>query len=254
MALFMDGPVSLIDDLTAQDSQLLDVASTEGIDVSHKLAAAQDDLGVELTILLNKLRFADQGFWVTSVPNLGMVVVTPPLKLWHTYLSLEMVYRDAYNSQLNDRYAGKRDQFHQMAEWACEKLIQTGIGIAARPVAKAATPQVTAMPGGLADGTYYVSVAWVNTSSEEGASATPAVITIASSTLQVQPGAPPDNAVGWNVYVGGEANGMVLQNEWPIGAGAMWRQPDSLATAGRAPGTGQEPTYFKPVPRMIQRG
>src|SRR5579872_5914694 len=254
MALFTDGPVSSIDDLTAIDSQLLDVASTEGIDLTRKLAAAQDDLGVELTVLLNKIRFPDQAFWVTAMPGLSSVVVTAPLKLWHTYLSLEMVYRDAYNSQMNDRYAGKRDQFHQMAEWACEKLIQIGIGIAARPVAKAATPQVTALPGGLADGTYYVSMAWVNGNSEEGASAVPAVITIASSTLQVQPAAPPDNAVGWNVYIGSEADGMVLQNQWPIGAGVMWRQPDSLATAGRAPGMGQEPTYFKPVPRVIQRG
>jgi hypothetical protein len=254
MALFTDGPVSGIDDLSAQDSQLLDVASTEGIDVSRKLAAAQDDLGVELTVLLNKLRFADQAFWVASPPNLGMVVVTPPLKLWHTYLSLEMVYRDAYNSQLNDRYAGKRDQFHEMAEWAREKLIQTGTGIAARPVARAATPQVTALPGGLADGTYYVSMAWVNGNREEGASAVPAVITIASSTLQVQPGPPPDNAIGWNVYVGSEEDGMVLQNEQPIGGGAMWRQPDSPATAGRGPGLGQDPNYFKPTPRLIQRG
>ncbi len=48
----------------------------------------------------------------------GRVVVTPPLKLWHMFLSLEMVYRDAYNSQLNDRYAGKRDEFHGMVKWA----------------------------------------------------------------------------------------------------------------------------------------
>ena len=44
------------------------------------------------------------------------VVVTPPLKLWHTFRTLEMVYGDAYNSQLNDRYAGKRDEFHEHGE------------------------------------------------------------------------------------------------------------------------------------------
>ena len=36
------------EDLTAQDSQLLDVASTEGIDLGGKLALAQEELGVEL--------------------------------------------------------------------------------------------------------------------------------------------------------------------------------------------------------------
>jgi hypothetical protein len=254
MALFTDGPVSSIEDLTTLDSQLLDVASSEGIDLTRKLGAAQDDLGVELTVLINKLRFADQTFWMGAVPGLDSVVVTPPLKLWHTYLSLELVYRDAYNSQLNDRYSGKRDQFHELAEWACEKLIQTGVGIATRPVPRAATPRLTAIAGGLPDGTYYVSMAWVNAISEEGASAAPAVIAIASSALQVQPGDPPENAVGWNVYIGGDAESMILQNQCPIGSGAMWQQTAALATAGRAPGIGQAPTYLKPIPRMIQRG
>ena len=254
MALFTDGPVSSIEDLTAQDSQLLNVASTEGIDVTRKLALAQDDVGVELTVLLSKLSFADQPIWLAAKRDLGAVVVTPPLKRWHTFAALELVYRDAYNTQLNDRYAGKRDQFHQMAQWACEKLIQTGVGLAARPVARAATPQVTAIPGTLTDGTYYIGMAWVNALGEEGASATPAAMTIAASTLQVQPGASPENAVGWNVFIGTEAERMVQQNESPIGPGELWRQESVLATAGRAPGTGQEPTYLKPVPRVIQRG
>src|SRR5579864_7830804 len=150
MALFTDGPVSSIEDLTAQDSQLLDIASTEGIDVTRKLALAQDDVGVELTVLLSKLSFVDQPFWMAPKPNLGAVVVTPALKRWYTFAALELVYRDAYNSQLNDRYSGKRDQFGQMAQWACEKLVQTGVGLVLRPVPRAATPQVTAIPGALA--------------------------------------------------------------------------------------------------------
>src|SRR5690348_3793619 len=183
MALFTDGPVSSIEDLAAQDSQLLDVASTEGIDVARKLELAQDDIGVELTVLLSKLSFVDQPFWLAPKPNLGAVVVTPALKRWHTYAALELVYRDAYNSQLNDRYAGKRDQFHQMAQWACEKLVQIGVGLVLRPIPRAVTPLVTPVPGTLADGTYYVSMAWVNRSGEEGASAEAAVVTVAASTL-----------------------------------------------------------------------
>jgi hypothetical protein len=254
MPLFTDGPVSSIEDLTAQDSQLLEIASAEGIDLTRKLALAQDDIGVELTVLLCKLNFVDHPFWMAPRANLGSVVVTPALKRWHTYLSLELVYRDAYNSELNDRYAGKRDQFHQMAQWASEKLIQTGVGVALRPVPRAGTPHVTAIPGALVDGTYYVSAAWVNAAGEEGASAVPAVITIAASTLHVQAGTAPADAVGWNVYIGTEAETMVLQNQSPIAPGEMWRQDGALATAGRTPGTGQLPTYLKPVPRVIQRG
>ena len=254
MALFIDGPVSSIEDLTAQDSQLLDVASTEGIDVTRKLALAQEDVSLELTSLLGKLGFGDPTRFAPPPPSLGAVVVTPALQRWHTYTALELVYRDAYNNQLNDRYAGKRDQFHQLAQWACEKLIQTGVGLAARPVARAATPQVTTLPGTLAAGTYYVSMAWVNESGEEGGSASPAVVSITESALQVQPGPTPENAISWNVYIGSDAATMVQQNESPIAAGEMWRRDGVLSTAGRTPGSGQAPTYLKPLPRVIQRG
>ena len=54
--------------------------------------------------------------WLPPPAGCENVVVTPALKLWHTYRALEMVYGDAYNSQLNDRYAGKRDQFHERGE------------------------------------------------------------------------------------------------------------------------------------------
>ncbi len=254
MALFTDGPLSSIDDLTAQDSQVLEVASGEGIDLTRKSALAQEDLGVELTVLLNKLTFPDPPIWNSAGPSLGNVVVTPALKLWHRYLTLEMVYRDAYNSQLNDRYAGKRDQFHLMAQWASEKLIQTGVGITARPLPRALMPQVTAVPGALADGTYFVTMAWTNQCGEEGGSAVPALAVTSASTFQVQPGDPPENATGWNVYAGAELEAMVVQNTIPIGVGETWQQPPVLTRVGRSPGSGQEPNYFKAIPRLIQRG
>lgn len=254
MPLFTDGPVSNIQDLSAYDSQVMDVASTEGIDLTRKLVAAQDDLAVDLSVLLANLKLADQPLWLTPSPNLANVVVTQPLKIWHIYLSLEMVYRDAYNSELNDRYAGKRDQFHQLAECAREKLIQSGIGMAAEPVAQAATPQLITIPGALPDGSYFVTVAWVNAGGEEGASAAPAAITTSGSSLQVQPPAAPEKATGWNVYIGSELEAMVLQNQSPIDVGSVWQQTTPLATAGPGPGTGQNPTYLKPLPRVIQRG
>src|ERR1051326_6961503 len=52
MALFNDGPASGIADLQGHDSQLLDVAHVEGIDVTRKLALAQEELALELTTLL----------------------------------------------------------------------------------------------------------------------------------------------------------------------------------------------------------
>ena len=259
MALFIDGPVSSVEDLAAQDSQLLDVASVEGIDVSQKLALAQDELTLEISALLTRVSYVDQLFWLAPQSNVGSVVVTPALKLWHTFRSLEMVYSDAYNSQLNDRYAGKRDQFHAKAKWAYETLVAAGIGVASVPVPQAATPTVTAAaapaPGTpLPNGTYYVTVAWVNAAGEEGACALPATVTTSGSSLRVQPaGAPPKTAAGWNVYVGADPDSVALQNGSPIAIGQTWLQPAAVA-AGRPPGPGQRPTYLKPVPRVIQRG
>jgi hypothetical protein len=253
MALFTDGPAASMEDLTAHDSQLLDVASVEGIDVAQKLALAQDELALELDALLTRLSYVDQLFWLAPQPGLGSVVVTPALKLWHTFRSLEMVYSDAYNNQLNDRYAGKRDQFHVRAKWAYETLVAAGIGVASVPptVTAAAAPA----PGTpLPVGTYYVTVAWVNAGGEDGASAIPATIATMGSSLLVHPAdAPPRTAAGWNVYVGTGPDSTALQNGSPIAIGQRWLQPATLA-AGRPPGTGQLPSYLKPVPRMIQRG
>ena len=254
MALFTDGGISDLEDLIALDSQLLDVATVEGIDVTRKLASAQEQIGLELITMLNRLDFVAEPFWVSSQPRLKDVVVTTPLKLWHTYRALEMVYSDAYSSQLNDRYAAKRDQFHEAALEACEKLIQIGVGVVSHPVPQATPPQVIAVPGNLPDGIYYVTMAWLNSLGEEATSAVPAVITLSASTLQVQPAPAPATATTWNVYVGHAPEAMVLQNSSPIPAGAIWIQMNPLVQTGQRPGRGQEPNYFKPIPRILQRG
>ena len=259
MALFTDGPVSCILDLTARDTQLLNVAVAEGIDVTQKLGLAQDELALEVATLLTRSSYADQMLWLAPQPDLGSVVVTPALKLWHTLRSLELVYADAYNNQLNDRYAGKRDQFHAMAESAFEKLVQLGIGMASCPVAQPGIPNVVAAPGPqgsfpLPDDTYYVTTAWMNSQGEEGACAVPAAVTTSASTLLIQSGKAPRNATAWNVYVSTAPDTMSLQNTSPLAIGQTWLQPGKLTTGGRAPGSGQSPSYIKPVPRMLQRG
>jgi hypothetical protein len=255
MALFTDGPPCSIEDLSAQDSQLLNVANVEGIDVTQKLELAHEELGLDLYTLLTRMSYVDQLLWISPKPQLDTVAVTPALKLWHAFRTLEMVYGDAYNSQLNDRYAGKRDQYHERAAWAKDKLSQNGLGIVQTPVAKARTPEVESAVGAIPDGTYYVTMAWVNHTGEEGASAEPAVITATGSTMAVQTsGAVPRNATGWNVYVGAAPDAMARQNAVPVPTGQQWVQPSSVNSAGPQPGRGQKPSYLQPIPRMIQRG
>jgi hypothetical protein len=254
MALFTDGPISSIEDLTAQDSQLLNVANVEGIDVTQKLALAQEQLALDLTTLLDRMSFVSQASWLAPPPSLGSVVITPALKMWHTFHTLELVYADAFASQLNDRYAARRDQFHEQSKRASDQLAGTGIGIASTPVPQAAAPRVVAAAGSLPDNTYYVTMSWTNSTNEEGSPAVTSAITTSQSTLLVQPVAPPANATGWNVYVGTEPDGLELQNASPIAAGQTWLQPDTVTTGGREPGTGQPANYLRPAPRVIQRG
>ena len=253
MALFIDGPASSIEDLQGHDTQLTDVANVEGIDVTRKLALAQEEISLELTALLDRLK-GPQSRLTMMGPGIGQVVVTPPLKLWHTFRSLELVYRDAYNSQLNDRYAGRRDEYHELAKWAYEKLIQNGIGVAQDPIPQAAGPILTAAPGVLADGTYYVAVSWTNQAGEEGASSRPVTITTASCTFAVRPASAPSNAAGWNVYAGVSPTGLVLQNTSPVALDGTWTQQTALVMVGTAASAGQAPNYMRPAPQILQRG
>ena len=259
MALFTDGAVASIEDLRGHDTQLLNVATVEGIDVTRKLALAQEELGIEVAGLLDGVtstavyEVAGLLGGLTAPPAIRQVAVTPPLKLWHIFRTLEMFYADAYNSQLNDRYAGRRDEYHEMVKWAYGQVIQSGLGIVANPVARAATAAPLPSAGSLANGTYYVAVAWTNAAGEEGASSVPATITVSGSSFSVQT-TTPANVKGWNVYCGTSATTMTVQNPAILAPGQTWVQPNTLSTTGRLAGSGQTPTYRLPVPRTIQRG
>ena len=130
--------------------------------------------------------------------------------------------------------------------------MQSGLGIAADPVVQAVTPDVRVSAGGLADGAYYVAIAWTNAAGEEGASSIPTMIQVSGSSFAVQTTAPP-NVKGWTVYCGTDPAAMTLQTG-ALAPGQSWVQPDTLSRAGRLAGNGQAPSFRLPVPRTIQRG
>jgi hypothetical protein len=254
MALYSDGPPATIEDLSAYDSQLLDVASTEGIDVTKKLALAQDELGMELRVLLNRLTPAGGCFATQPKLSFESIVVTPPLRLWYINHVLKLVYSDAYYNQSNDRYAHKRDQFEEEARRAYETLIETGLGIAHNPLPLAPTPTVTAVGGSLPAGTYYITASWVNAAGEEGSPAVPASLSVVNQTIFAQIGPAPGNATGWNIYIGTDPDILFRQNAVPIPVQNTWLQSGALLTSSARPGRGQVASFFQPVPRFIQRG
>jgi len=254
MALYTDG-ISTIQDLMGQDSSVLATAQTENIDLSQKLTLAQQDLGIELTVLLQSSSMCDWPFWLQPDSQLNNIVITPPLQLWHVFHTLKLVYQDAYFDQLNDRYKGKRDQFQQLAQWAMDKLIQTGVGMVGDPIPQAAPPQLTSIPGGQPGMTYWASASWLNVEGEEGLPSNPSTLAVtAGNALVVQPVTQPANATGWNAYVGISPTAMTLQNTAPLALDQVWVQAGPVSTLGQAPGTGQAPDYIRGLPRIIQRG
>src|SRR5579864_413704 len=264
MALFTDAPISTLDQLAAQDSGVLDVASNEGIDASAKISLAQEELGVELTAAFSRSSFSRTNpsiWWPGSVATslsilqLPNIVVTPPLRLWHTFHTLELLYRDAYGSQLNDRYAAKWKEYQNLAKQASAVLFQTGIGVVSDPIAIASNPEIGLLGGAQGATMYYAQVAWLNSRGEEGM---PSPVASASApdqnSLQVTPNSPPSNDVAWNVYVGVSIDSITLQNSIPLDTSQTWLLPPSGLAQGRSPALGQEPNYYSQAPRFLQRG
>jgi hypothetical protein len=129
MALFTDG-ISTIQDLMGQDNSVLTTAQTENIDLSQKLAMALTRAGDRSDDAVAAGNTCGWQFWLPPEPAIEQHRGHAAAAALARVPDLTLVYQDAYYNQLNDRYKGKRDQFQQLAKWAMEKLIQTGLGIA----------------------------------------------------------------------------------------------------------------------------
>src|SRR5580658_1597103 len=168
MALFVDGPAATIDDLTDQDAGLLEVALVTGINVSTKLRLAVEEIRTDLHLWLNKPVPTLEQIWGPRL-HIDQIVVTPPLKRWETMHALALVYRDAYFSQLVDRYQAKWQEYTNLTRDATESFVASGLGLVRNPVVQAAPPILSMTPGPQGGGTFYASVAWVNAANQEGA-------------------------------------------------------------------------------------
>jgi len=254
MALFVDGPVSTIDDLTHQDSGFLDVAETCGIDATTKLWLAHEELETDLQLWLDRPRPTVELVF-GPVLRMEQVVVTPQLKRWGTMQALSMFYRDAYFSQLVDRYQARWDEYSRLTRDAYERFVASGLGIMLNPVRKAAIPVLGSVAGPQQGGEFYASVAWVNASGQEGAASDAASIRIADNNLMtVSAVNQPAGTTGFNVYAGSSLAGMAAQNDIPLAPGASFTYVPGFATQGRGPGSGQKPDVVRPLARTLLRG
>lgn len=130
MALFTDGQINNLRDLQRYESGLLDVASVEQIDITAKMALAQDMIASDLLLFL--LKRSCQWEPNRRVIDVGDVALTDPLRRWHGLKTIALIYEDAYNTQLNDRYQGKWRQYQQLAKEAEKTLYDVGVGLVDR--------------------------------------------------------------------------------------------------------------------------
>jgi hypothetical protein len=254
--LLTDGSPNTAEDLRAYESAILSVANTESIDLGVKLDLATEEVTQEvLDYLLNRSAGIDPQGAARRIVGVGDVVVTRQMKRWHALHTLEVVYRDAFHNQLNDRYNAKFLEYKEQAAVAKQQAFQFGVGLVSRPVPVAEAPQFSFAAGTFEATTYFARVAWVGETGQEGlASEVTTYDAPAGSVPVVTAVDAPSNAAGFNVYIGLTPETLAKQNASPVAAGGSFTLGSGGLVAGAPPGDGQVPDLFLAGTRALRRG
>src|SRR5258708_21316612 len=148
--LLIDTPAIEIQDLADHETIMLDTASAEGIALTVKIGLARAEVGLQLLA-----HFPQLGLVNIALKN---IVITPALRLWLIFHTLEIVFRDAYHNQLNDRYKAKWDEYKDLSTFASGLLFQIGIGTVVDPIPQADPPRLSTVPGSLTPAKDFVQV------------------------------------------------------------------------------------------------
>jgi len=263
--LLTDGSPNNTEDLRVYESAILGLANLEAIDLGVKLDLATEEIAEEVLDFL--LDHAGTNLQVFSPLQIGTpaarrrligvsdVVVTGQLKRWHAVHTLEIVYRDAFNNQLNDRYQPKFLEYRELTRNAREHTYHFGVGLALVPIPQAQTPVFSAVAGLIPQTTYYARASWVGASGQEGE---PSEITAYGAPAGSLPVAqlinPPAVATGFNVYLGLTPDALALQNSTPVPVGQSFTLPSTGLATGAAPGDGQAADTYISGGWMLRRG
>ena len=254
MALLLDGQPSSIEDLGALDSDLLSVAASEGIDLAVKLQLASAAISRTVETMLMSAAPSHSAF-PQRFPTLRHIAVTSQLKLWHTYLTLRLVYQDLYYTRLNDRYQAKMNLYREEEAQALDDLRATGLGVVFDPLSQALAPHIATVTTQDPGGTMFVAVTMVNQRGEESLISVPAQVdTQDGNAASITIIGLADNAVGWNVYAGLAPDALAKQNDQPLDPLASATLAPGRLASGPNPGDGQHANRLYPVPKRILRG
>ena len=255
MALLRDGNPNDTESLRVYETSILSGAHVEGIDLDAKLGLATEEISQQVLDVLLAHENGSGASTRRRVLGVSDVVTTPPLRRWQALHTLGIVYRDAYNNQLNDRYQSKWDEYRELAREAKEQALRYGIGLVAVPIPRALPPVFSLVPSLNTATTYYVRVNWVAASGSEGqASEVTTFVTAEGSLMVIGAGNVPSAVTGWNAFVGLTTASLMQQNAAPIPVGQVFTVPATGLISGRQPSDGQAPDFYVTGGRMLRRG
>lgn len=264
MALFTDDLVSSVDDLTAYEADLKELATSEGVDLAGKLRLAQTEVAAQLEASSRRpgnVFWAKGGGWGSTGSDVALprfdlhqVVVTRPLKLWHTFHSLELAYRDAHGRKVEDKFLPKWREYTGLSKWAADLLFQTGVGLVTQPIPQAKAPELDFEAATIEAMSLFVRITWARGEDEGAGSPQRAIRAPLNQALRVTPGPAPEGVTGWNVYLGRKKGEALKQNATPIAVGESWTMPESGFASGAELGDGQAAEVFRTAPRFLFRG
>jgi hypothetical protein len=258
MALFTDAGVVTINDLLEYEGTLIQVASDHGINVDTKIALATSAIGDRLMLWLLNMGSSDPQFITRRVIGLSTVVVTDPLRRWLVFESLNRIFSEAYNLQLNTRFQGKWQEYQNQAKSAADYAFQSGLGIVFNALSEPDMPLVYVQLGGPSSGAMFIQTTWVDSKSAESAPSpvnglilpvdSAVSVAMAEGTLNA-----PAAAAGWNIYAG-IGQPPTRQNSVPLIIGSTWQMPSTGLVIGSVVGEGQMPNFFIRTSKQILRG
>ncbi len=246
MALWKDGSSPAIADLQRYESDILQVATVEEIDLSRKLEIARGIVSSDLRDFLRRQTGAEGS-------ALEDVVVTEPLQRWAVMMTLQLTYRDAHYQQLAERYKGKWMEYSEQARVARRECYEYGVGRVRRPLPKPDAPTILVANGGqVSAGTYYFRASRVAGGVESEASEVAAVTVTTGSAIQVQFADENLAGEGWHIYAGLFEDELTKQSGSALAFGATWGQ--TQIQPGARPGEGQQPDFYIRQRNLLWRG
>ena len=256
MSLFTDGPPSNVEDLTDQDSGLLDICRIQQIDAGVKLKLAHREIAIEIEAMFEQQRSLNDPYGGYAKLTIKHVAITPLLRMWHTWHTLSLIYRDAYFDQLNDRFQAKWSQYRNLSESARDRLRGVGIGLVREPLPRPDVPILTPTPAAEAGGTFYFLIDIQNKTGETSFPSPVETIQLsAGNAIEVRTAALPTNVQGWNFYAGTSPKTCYQQNDLAISSGDSWVfYPSTAVVNGLLPTNGQEAHFLRVLPRLLPRG